>query len=172
MKVRKVRIFAAEKCRKVTKTNIWVLNVTWNICAAVSELLPCGTNIITESLTTLQPTRSFSSSVSLSLFLFSVSLSFWKSSPPQQRHGAGCFSFCVPPAGICQDVPLCYRHLVMSQGVTTDCVFLAAGIENLYERAQCVRKILLGVPRATLVVMRYLFAFLNQWVSTHTKLSP
>uniref|UniRef100_A0A7N8WTL5 SLIT-ROBO Rho GTPase-activating protein 1 n=1 Tax=Mastacembelus armatus TaxID=205130 RepID=A0A7N8WTL5_9TELE len=34
-------------------------------------------------------------------------------------------------------------------------------IENLYERAQCVRKILLGVPRTTLVVMRYLFAFLN-----------
>ncbi|MEQ2181738.1 SLIT-ROBO Rho GTPase-activating protein 1, partial [Goodea atripinnis] len=35
-------------------------------------------------------------------------------------------------------------------------------MENLYERAQCIRKILLGVPRATLVVMRYLFAFLNQ----------
>uniref|UniRef100_A0A3B5M124 Uncharacterized protein n=1 Tax=Xiphophorus couchianus TaxID=32473 RepID=A0A3B5M124_9TELE len=34
-------------------------------------------------------------------------------------------------------------------------------MENLYERAQCIRKILLGVPRATLVVMRYLFAFLN-----------
>ncbi|KAF7649647.1 hypothetical protein LDENG_00138050 [Lucifuga dentata] len=34
-------------------------------------------------------------------------------------------------------------------------------IENLYERAQCIRKILLGVSRATLVVMRYLFAFLN-----------
>ncbi|XP_077565915.1 SLIT-ROBO Rho GTPase-activating protein 1-like [Stigmatopora nigra] len=34
-------------------------------------------------------------------------------------------------------------------------------MENLYERAQCVQKILLGVPRATLVVMRYLFAFLN-----------
>uniref|UniRef100_A0A8C4H625 SLIT-ROBO Rho GTPase-activating protein 1 n=2 Tax=Dicentrarchus labrax TaxID=13489 RepID=A0A8C4H625_DICLA len=34
-------------------------------------------------------------------------------------------------------------------------------IENMYERAQCIRKILLGVPRATLVVMRYLFAFLN-----------
>ncbi|KAI4785293.1 hypothetical protein KUCAC02_037853, partial [Chaenocephalus aceratus] len=34
-------------------------------------------------------------------------------------------------------------------------------IENMYERAQCVRKILLGVPRATLIVMRYLFAFLN-----------
>uniref|UniRef100_UPI003AAD7E01 SLIT-ROBO Rho GTPase-activating protein 1b isoform X3 n=1 Tax=Centroberyx gerrardi TaxID=166262 RepID=UPI003AAD7E01 len=34
-------------------------------------------------------------------------------------------------------------------------------IENLYDRAQCIRKILLGVPRATLVVMRYLFAFLN-----------
>lgn len=38
----------------------------------------------------------------------------------------------------------------------------SSGIENMYERAQCVRKILLGVPRATLVVMRYLFAFLNQ----------
>lgn len=35
-------------------------------------------------------------------------------------------------------------------------------MENLYERAQCIQKILLGVPRATLVVMRYLFAFLNQ----------
>uniref|UniRef100_A0A673WKM4 SLIT-ROBO Rho GTPase activating protein 1b n=1 Tax=Salmo trutta TaxID=8032 RepID=A0A673WKM4_SALTR len=34
-------------------------------------------------------------------------------------------------------------------------------IESLYDRAQCIRKILLGVPRATLVVMRYLFAFLN-----------
>lgn len=32
----------------------------------------------------------------------------------------------------------------------------------MYERAQCIRKILLGVPRTTLVVMRYLFAFLNQ----------
>lgn len=41
-------------------------------------------------------------------------------------------------------------------------LLLAAGIENMYERAQCIRKILLGVPRATLVVMRYLFAFLNQ----------
>ncbi|KAK5896221.1 hypothetical protein CgunFtcFv8_009844 [Champsocephalus gunnari] len=38
-------------------------------------------------------------------------------------------------------------------------------IENMYERAQCVRKILLGVPRATLIVMRYLFAFLNQSVA-------
>uniref|UniRef100_A0A3B3ZP18 SLIT-ROBO Rho GTPase-activating protein 2 n=1 Tax=Periophthalmus magnuspinnatus TaxID=409849 RepID=A0A3B3ZP18_9GOBI len=34
-------------------------------------------------------------------------------------------------------------------------------MENLYERAQCIRKILMGVPRPTLVVMRYLFAFLN-----------
>ncbi|XP_036813555.1 SLIT-ROBO Rho GTPase-activating protein 1-like isoform X2 [Oncorhynchus mykiss] len=34
-------------------------------------------------------------------------------------------------------------------------------IESLYDRAQCIRKILLGVPRATLVVNRYLFAFLN-----------
>ncbi|XP_061523121.1 SLIT-ROBO Rho GTPase-activating protein 1-like isoform X2 [Phycodurus eques] len=34
-------------------------------------------------------------------------------------------------------------------------------MENLYERAQCIQKILVAVPRATLVVMRYLFAFLN-----------
>ncbi|KAG7257572.1 hypothetical protein CRUP_017319 [Coryphaenoides rupestris] len=39
------------------------------------------------------------------------------------------------------------------------------GMENLYERAQCIRKIMLGVPRATLVVMRYLFAFLNHTVT-------
>uniref|UniRef100_A0A3P9A197 SLIT-ROBO Rho GTPase activating protein 1b n=1 Tax=Esox lucius TaxID=8010 RepID=A0A3P9A197_ESOLU len=38
---------------------------------------------------------------------------------------------------------------------------LMACVRDLYDRAQCVRKILLGVPRATLVVMRYLFAFLN-----------
>lgn len=37
-----------------------------------------------------------------------------------------------------------------------------AGMENMYERAQCIRNILLGVSKATLVVMRYLFAFLNQ----------
>lgn len=36
------------------------------------------------------------------------------------------------------------------------------GMENMYERAQCIRNILLGVSRATLVIMRYLFAFLNQ----------
>uniref|UniRef100_A0A3Q2CHI0 SLIT-ROBO Rho GTPase activating protein 1b n=1 Tax=Cyprinodon variegatus TaxID=28743 RepID=A0A3Q2CHI0_CYPVA len=40
-------------------------------------------------------------------------------------------------------------------------LYLPLWMENLYERAQCIRKILLGVPRATLVVMRYLFAFLN-----------
>uniref|UniRef100_A0AAY4EIL7 SLIT-ROBO Rho GTPase-activating protein 1 n=1 Tax=Denticeps clupeoides TaxID=299321 RepID=A0AAY4EIL7_9TELE len=34
-------------------------------------------------------------------------------------------------------------------------------IENLYERALYVRKILLTVPRSVLIVMRYLFAFLN-----------
>lgn len=36
------------------------------------------------------------------------------------------------------------------------------GIENLYERALYIRKILLTVPRSVLIVMRYLFAFLNQ----------
>ncbi|KAL2093799.1 hypothetical protein ACEWY4_011111 [Coilia grayii] len=34
-------------------------------------------------------------------------------------------------------------------------------IENLYERALYIRKILLTVPRSVLIVMRYLFAFLN-----------
>ncbi|XP_040024602.2 SLIT-ROBO Rho GTPase-activating protein 1-like isoform X4 [Gasterosteus aculeatus] len=34
-------------------------------------------------------------------------------------------------------------------------------IENLYERALYIRKILLTTPRSVLVVMRYLFAFLN-----------
>jgi len=36
------------------------------------------------------------------------------------------------------------------------------GIENLYERALYIRKILLTIPRSVLIVMRYLFAFLNQ----------
>ncbi|XP_063303152.1 SLIT-ROBO Rho GTPase-activating protein 1 isoform X2 [Pelobates fuscus] len=34
-------------------------------------------------------------------------------------------------------------------------------VENLYERAILIRKILLTVPRTVLIVMRYLFAFLN-----------
>uniref|UniRef100_A0A3Q2XZL4 SLIT-ROBO Rho GTPase-activating protein 1 n=1 Tax=Hippocampus comes TaxID=109280 RepID=A0A3Q2XZL4_HIPCM len=34
-------------------------------------------------------------------------------------------------------------------------------IENLYDRALYIRKILLTIPRSVLVVMRYLFAFLN-----------
>uniref|UniRef100_A0A8C6UP08 SLIT-ROBO Rho GTPase-activating protein 1 n=1 Tax=Neogobius melanostomus TaxID=47308 RepID=A0A8C6UP08_9GOBI len=34
-------------------------------------------------------------------------------------------------------------------------------LENLYERALYIRKILLTIPRSVLVVMRYLFAFLN-----------
>ncbi|KAM9481373.1 SLIT-ROBO Rho GTPase-activating protein 1 isoform 4-T4 [Clarias gariepinus] len=34
-------------------------------------------------------------------------------------------------------------------------------IENLYDRALYLRKILLTVPRSVLIVMRYLFAFLN-----------
>ncbi|KAG5274022.1 hypothetical protein AALO_G00158320 [Alosa alosa] len=38
---------------------------------------------------------------------------------------------------------------------------MALGIENLYERALYIRKILLTVPRSVLIVMRYLFAFLN-----------
>ncbi|KAM4676899.1 SLIT-ROBO Rho GTPase-activating protein 1 isoform 4-T4 [Discoglossus pictus] len=34
-------------------------------------------------------------------------------------------------------------------------------VENLYERAMHIRKILLTLPRTVLIVMRYLFAFLN-----------
>ncbi|KAK7882259.1 hypothetical protein WMY93_028433 [Mugilogobius chulae] len=34
-------------------------------------------------------------------------------------------------------------------------------VDNLYERALYIRKILLTIPRSVLVVMRYLFAFLN-----------
>ncbi|CAL8262983.1 unnamed protein product [Merluccius merluccius] len=34
-------------------------------------------------------------------------------------------------------------------------------IENLYERSLYIRKIILTVPRSVLIVMRYLFAFLN-----------
>lgn len=39
---------------------------------------------------------------------------------------------------------------------------VAPGIENLYDRALYIRKILLTIPRSVLIVMRYLFAFLNQ----------
>jgi len=39
---------------------------------------------------------------------------------------------------------------------------LFAGIDNLYERALHIRKLLLTLPRSVLIVMRYLFAFLNQ----------
>lgn len=45
--------------------------------------------------------------------------------------------------------------------------FPVLGIENLYERALYIRKILLTIPRSVLVVMRYLFAFLNQYVHRH-----
>uniref|UniRef100_A0AAQ4PQC3 SLIT-ROBO Rho GTPase-activating protein 1 n=1 Tax=Gasterosteus aculeatus aculeatus TaxID=481459 RepID=A0AAQ4PQC3_GASAC len=38
---------------------------------------------------------------------------------------------------------------------------LLSSIKNLYERALYIRKILLTTPRSVLVVMRYLFAFLN-----------
>uniref|UniRef100_A0A1A7XMN6 SLIT-ROBO Rho GTPase-activating protein 1 n=3 Tax=Iconisemion striatum TaxID=60296 RepID=A0A1A7XMN6_9TELE len=34
-------------------------------------------------------------------------------------------------------------------------------VENLYERSLYIRKILLTIPRSVLIVMRYLFAFLN-----------
>ncbi|MGH0174189.1 UNVERIFIED_CONTAM: hypothetical protein FKN15_067716 [Acipenser sinensis] len=38
---------------------------------------------------------------------------------------------------------------------------LGEGIENLYERALYIRKLLITLPRSVLIVMRYLFSFLN-----------
>ncbi|XP_015679927.1 uncharacterized protein LOC107295141 [Protobothrops mucrosquamatus] len=37
--------------------------------------------------------------------------------------------------------------------------------ENLYERALHIRKLLLTLPRSIIILLRYLFAFLNQWLS-------
>ncbi|XP_029809991.1 SLIT-ROBO Rho GTPase-activating protein 1 isoform X4 [Suricata suricatta] len=51
-------------------------------------------------------------------------------------------------------------------------------IDNLYERALHIRKLLLTLPRSVLIVMRYLFAFLNQRLDFHlhyfiiTKMGP
>lgn len=123
----------------------------------------------------IQPTRSHFPSRFPRLCFSLVSLCLFETHPLHSRDMELPASLSAAPTGVFQDVSSCYRHLVMSQGLimTLDYVhFPAAGIENLYERAQCIRKILLGVPRATLVVMRYLFAFLNQWVSTYTKPGP
>lgn len=46
-------------------------------------------------------------------------------------------------------------------GLTLLSLSLAA-MDNLQERALHVRKVLLNLPKSTLIVMRYLFAFLNQ----------
>lgn len=35
-------------------------------------------------------------------------------------------------------------------------------MDNLQERALHIRKVLLVLPKTTLIIMRYLFAFLNQ----------
>lgn len=58
---------------------------------------------------------------------------------------------CVPVGGAAAIGPKC--DLVP---------FCPAGIDNLYERALHIRKLLLTLPRSVLIVMRYLFAFLNQ----------
>lgn len=49
--------------------------------------------------------------------------------------------------------------------VTLWCSFFFSAMDNLQERALHIRKVLLNLPKTTLIVMRYLFAFLNQWVS-------
>lgn len=49
--------------------------------------------------------------------------------------------------------------------MTLWCSFFLSAMDNLQERALHIRKVLLNLPKTTLIVMRYLFAFLNQWVS-------
>lgn len=47
--------------------------------------------------------------------------------------------------------------------VKTDCPdSVPAAMENLQDRAAHIHKVLLSLPNHTLVIMRYLFAFLNQ----------
>lgn len=41
-------------------------------------------------------------------------------------------------------------------------VCLLSAMDNLQERALHIRKVLLVLPKTTLIIMRYLFAFLNQ----------
>lgn len=48
--------------------------------------------------------------------------------------------------------------------ITQWCSFFLSAMDNLQERALHIRKVLLNLPKTTLIVMRYLFAFLNQWV--------
>lgn len=48
--------------------------------------------------------------------------------------------------------------------ITQWCSFFFSAMDNLQERALHIRKVLLNLPKTTLIVMRYLFAFLNQWV--------
>ena len=49
--------------------------------------------------------------------------------------------------------------------MTLWCSLFLSAMDNLQERALHIRKVLLNLPKTTLIVMRYLFAFLNQWVS-------
>lgn len=58
--------------------------------------------------------------------------------------------------GVCKH---CLINAVKSN-VCPDCV--PAAMENLQDRAAHIRKVLLSLPSNTLVIMRYLFAFLNQ----------
>lgn len=56
-----------------------------------------------------------------------------------------------------------------SPGLQSRCrvthAFLLSAMDNLQERAVHIRKVLLVLPKPTLIIMRYLFAFLNQWVA-------
>lgn len=40
-------------------------------------------------------------------------------------------------------------------------------MESLQERAVHIKQVLQSLPSKTLIIMRYLFAFLNQWVAEH-----
>lgn len=65
---------------------------------------------------------------------------------------------------LCECVFLCSIVWVISW-VSWRCYFPA--MESLQERAVHIKKVLQSLPSKTLIIMRYLFAFLNQWVAGH-----
>ena len=69
---------------------------------------------------------------------------------------------CSPHCTRCQSEPSDHYFLGSQlQWRVTHGFFLSA-MDNLQERALHIRKVLLVLPKTTLIIMRYLFAFLNQ----------
>lgn len=46
-------------------------------------------------------------------------------------------------------------------------VVCVSELESGAERAHHIQQIITALPRTVIIVMRYLFAFLNQWVTRH-----